>query len=550
LCLAAFVFAVYSPSLQFQFILDDHRFTADPRIQDSGHLWDYFTNYVWAQFTGGAPSFYRPVFLLWMRISFLVSALSPWGWHLLSIAKHVLVAALLGLLVWKLLRDSAATLLAATLFAVHPAQTESVSWVTVPDPLMSAGVLAALLFYLNYAYPAPSGTQASEKRLERKSRKSSSAKSSQRPAMWLVASTAAYFGALFAKETAIVFPAVIAALALRHNQHQTAVKGPSPTGDSDLGTRIMRGLRHTAPFVVVTVIYLLLRLNALSGKLGAVTQHLPWTTVLLSSPATLWFYVRVLVWPVRSYSFADPTLAETVSLRGVVSPLLAVTCAAAVLAAISFWAWRTARRGLAAEDAGRVETALITGVLLLILPLLLTLNLNALNPGDFLHGRYTYLPLAGLMLLVGTAWHLAGRLRIAMLCAAGVLAIVFAALTFSQQKQWKDDATVFTIAHQLAPHNAPVAEHLADVHVQAALELDQEGRCSEAMPTFEQVSRDYPQDWYAWAGLADCYVQLNNLPKAEESLHRAADLSHDSHVIEQWQLLRDHMGLPPGVPAK
>src|SRR5215472_5370014 len=56
------VSAVYARSLHFQFVLDDHRFTADPRIQESGHLWDYFANYVWAQFNGGPPSFYRPVF--------------------------------------------------------------------------------------------------------------------------------------------------------------------------------------------------------------------------------------------------------------------------------------------------------------------------------------------------------------------------------------------------------------------------------------------------------------------------------------------------------
>src|SRR5215469_3457858 len=45
LCLG---FAIYIPSLKFDFILDDHGFTADPRIQESGHLPDYFSNYVWA----------------------------------------------------------------------------------------------------------------------------------------------------------------------------------------------------------------------------------------------------------------------------------------------------------------------------------------------------------------------------------------------------------------------------------------------------------------------------------------------------------------------
>ena len=58
--LAATVVAIYSPALDFKSILDDHRYVGDPRIQSPGHLWEYFTTYVWAQFTGGPSSFYRP----------------------------------------------------------------------------------------------------------------------------------------------------------------------------------------------------------------------------------------------------------------------------------------------------------------------------------------------------------------------------------------------------------------------------------------------------------------------------------------------------------
>ena len=80
---------------------------------------------------------------------------SPWGWHLLSITKHLAVTALLGLLALRLLRDRVAALVAATLFALHPAQTESVAWVTVPDPLMSMGILGAVLLYLKWIVGRP-----------------------------------------------------------------------------------------------------------------------------------------------------------------------------------------------------------------------------------------------------------------------------------------------------------------------------------------------------------------------------------------------------------
>jgi hypothetical protein len=530
--------------LNFQFVLDDHRFTADPRIQQSGHVWDYFANYVWAQFPGGPPSFYRPVFALWMRISFLLSALSPWGWHLLSIAKHVAVAALLGTLTLRLLRDSTTALLAAALFALHPAQTESVSWVTVPDPLMSAGVLAALLCYVRYLQR---DVRTGEQTSRRKSRKTRERKTPRRSIVWLAASVAAYFAALLAKETAIIFPVVIVGLNLCLKPTLDSPKGHGRSAVAS--TRVSGAFRHVVPFLCVTLLYLAMRFSALGSTLGAATQHLSWSTVMLSWPATLWFYVKVLFWPVRSYSFADPTLVEAFSWRAVALPLLGLFTVATILAGAVFWAWRKAWQELGEEKSLGVRIALVAGTLLIVLPLLLTLNLNALNPGDFLHGRYTYLPLAGLMLLGATLFHMAGQARPFLLCAGGALAIAFAVLTLVQEKQWKDDATIFTVAHELAPHNGPVARNLADTHVQAALKLDQEGRCSEAVPVFQKVTQDYPQDWYAWAGLGDCYVQLNDLIKAEESLHRAADISRDSRVIEQWQGLRAHMGLSSSVPA-
>jgi tetratricopeptide (TPR) repeat protein len=89
---------------------------------------------------------------------------------------------------------------------------------------------------------------------------------------------------------------------------------------------------------------------------------------------------------------------------------------------------------------------------------------------------------------------------------------------------------------------------LAKTKVQVAVGLDEQDRCDEAMPRFEEAIQQYPQDWYAWAGRGECFFKLNDLVKAEQSLHRAADLSHETRVIEQWQGLRARMGLAP-APA-
>jgi protein O-mannosyl-transferase len=536
------VLGVYSPSLGFQFILDDHRFTADPRIQNSGHVWDYFTTFAWAQFTGAAPSFYRPVFLLWMRLNYLINGQSPWGWHLLSIVKHALVAALLSTLAWKLLRDLWSGILAALLFAFHPAQTESVSWVTVPDPLMTAGLLLALMWYVRYwRGPSAAGVTNSARR----AKKTLDGRYPERRLGSLVLSALACLAALFAKETAIVFPAVILGLGMVAPELGSAAKGKR---EKSLAGRLPKALYHSVPFACVTVVYLLLRLSALDGKLSPATQHLPWKTVMLSWPAILWFYIKVMLWPLRSYAFADPIAVDTFSARAVLLPLWLVLCFAAVVGGAVIWIRRAA--ALLLEDQTRdVDFALITGVLLLFLPLLPALNLNALNPGDYLHGRYTYLPLAGLALIIGIVCRFAGRLKGPVLAIAGLIIVVYVPVTLAQQKQWKDDLTVFTVAHELAPDNAPVAKNLADARVRDALQLEEDGRCAEAIPIFQQVSREYPDDWYPLAGMGYCYAENDDFVRAEEFLGRAANLSHDSQITQQWQELRAHIGLPPAEPA-
>ena len=62
------ILAAYSPSLNYPFILDDNLFIGDRRIQYPGHVGEHFASAAWAQFAGGLVSFYRPVFVLWLRL--------------------------------------------------------------------------------------------------------------------------------------------------------------------------------------------------------------------------------------------------------------------------------------------------------------------------------------------------------------------------------------------------------------------------------------------------------------------------------------------------
>lgn len=539
IALLAGIVVVYYPTLDYQFILDDHRFVSDPRVQSSGHVGEYFSNYVWAQFVGGPPSFYRPLFILWLRANYILNEMSPWAWHLLSVLKHVGAASLLALLAWTLLRDRWAALIAAGLFALHPAQTESVAWVTVPDPLMSIAVLLALILCAKYLLV---DTSPSEIIADRRSRKRKRPAAISGPsAWWLLGSAVAWLSAEFAKETAVALGVIFFALFLVTAPALKSEASGSGSVNTAIKTRVSHALRLSIPYLCATLLYIGLRFSALKGKIAPQTQHLPSRTVLLSCPATLWFYVKVMFWPFRLHAFADSSEVERFSVHGVLLPALAICCAIAALIGLSLWVWRKTQHDPSYSHSIGIRCTLVIGTSLLLLPILPALNLNALNPGDSLHGRYTYLPLAGLALIVATAWHLLSRWRIHLLALAGLLMITLAGLTFQQEPAWKDDLAVFTLGHEIAPNNGPVALNLARVHVHEGLKLGEAGRCEEALPIFQRVIQQYPQDWFAWAGLGNCFGQLRDLPKAEQALHRAADLSHSPQVVEQWELVRTMM---------
>jgi tetratricopeptide (TPR) repeat protein len=212
-----------------------------------------------------------------------------------------------------------------------------------------------------------------------------------------------------------------------------------------------------------------------------------------------------------------------------------MACAGAILIASLSWAYKKTRGDMSERKAHRIQCALLLSTLLLVLPILPALNLNALNPSDFMHGRYAYLSCAGLMMLVAIGWHLAGNLRTLLLLPISLLAVMLAVLTLSQETAWKDNLSVFASGNQIAPQNHQVAINLTRARVEVALPLVDEGRCAEAIPVFEQATKQLPDDWVGWAALGNCFDQLNELPKAEQFLRRAAELTRQPRVAEEWQ---------------
>jgi hypothetical protein len=145
--LAAVVAAlVFGRCLGDGFVWDDHRsVVANPTVAGSGPWWRPLTDGAAADPFG----YFRPLRTIELRLDRALFGAEPLAFHVHSLLWHAAAAALLVLVLRRLLGDGRAALVGALLWAVHPAQVETVAWISCRGDLaMGALVLASILFAL------------------------------------------------------------------------------------------------------------------------------------------------------------------------------------------------------------------------------------------------------------------------------------------------------------------------------------------------------------------------------------------------------------------
>ncbi len=147
--LLALTFVTYWSSLWGEFVYDDlHTVRDNLGIRGFSAFWGYISQ-----------QFHRPLLMLSFAANYELGGLDPFGYHLVNVALHALnVLLVLGFARAALARvvpddsrhsSERAAWLAAALFALHPVQTEAVSYVASRSSVLSTSfMLAAVLTYL------------------------------------------------------------------------------------------------------------------------------------------------------------------------------------------------------------------------------------------------------------------------------------------------------------------------------------------------------------------------------------------------------------------
>jgi len=503
----------YLNTLGADFVYDDlHQIVENPWVKSPRFLAEIVSRPVWAFQTTAPTNYWRPVQMGLYNLLWFASSGSPLAFHGVNVLLHVLTTAAVALLVFRLSGDRLVAGSAAVLFAVHPANTEAVSWIAcLPELTYAFFLVAALLLHELAGRTKPPTI------------------------MYRMGALGAFALALLSKETAIVLPllVVLAELSIRTGR-------PPGTRGGASGA-----LRAALPYAAVAGSYLLVRWLVVGGLAPRVRGTLTLADAVVNAPPLLASYLRLLAIPadLLAYHIFEP-------IRSVGDPRLVLGLAAtAVVGILLVVLWRRRR-----------DLMLAGG--LLILPLLPVLYVPAIGANAFAE-RYAYLP------SVGAAWLTAAALvatakRLARPAAArrivagivGAVALAFGGISIARNRVWSSDETLATATLRreprathmhlvlgayytrqgkqdlaLAQYERGVAGSPADPLLRAALVTARLGLRrippEDAARDFASIVEEYPSLLVVWINLGAARMLSKEPERAEEAYRRALALSPD-----------------------
>lgn len=401
----------YLNALGNGFVFDDSAYLSSPLVHQFRPLAAFFQSSI-------HPDLYRPLTLLSLAGDFHCYGDQPLGYHLSSLLLHLLNSLLVFQLSYHILARQSAVLLAALFYALHPLQTEVVSWISSRgDLLMSLFFLAGLLCHIR--------TRTRRGRV----------------LAWFL-----YGCSILSKESGFVLPAVAYC-------YDALFATPAhPFRHLFTFTRAWL-VRHWG-YALVLALALALRWNAAEAAEPVSANFLADADAisrLLTLPAILLRYLLLIVFPLHlsaDYSYASIPLVRTPLDPYFIAGLLAA-------GALLYLPLRTS------------SPPLVFAAAFGWLAFLPASNLLVLAPSGMAE-RYLHPVMPALALLFGLAtktWF-TKRYRIAGFAIVAIVLLLMAVRTIDRNRDWASDYALFSAVVALYPDNARARENLAHAHYQ------------------------------------------------------------------------------------
>ena len=493
--------ALYLPSTRYGFVWDDTGLITKNSLLAGSRPADIFQRGFWAgsgdQVAGPHLPYYRPLVTLSFWLDLHVSHTNPHWFHLVNLLLYALAAAAVTLVLWELLHSGAWALLGGLFFTAHSSHVESVAFISGRTDIMLTLFVGIAAFALLRSF--------------RKHNR-----------WWWLVIPPAFGLALLSKETAAVFPLLVALAPLL------------------VGAKYDR--RYWLPVLTTVMVlagYLLLRTAAVPIAIPFAREAGIWGR-LASIVNTFGLYVRMFFWPFKHQAWYQASDTSPVSPLNMAAALLFV--GSAPLLALS--------RRLAPALWGYAWT------IAFLLPVVSSLAL-----GPLAAERLLLLPSAGIVMILMTVLSRMGASRSSARRIAGagvaVVIVLLGADSMMRTRVWKNGETLFSAMVREAPtapnayssladeiaealpdsalalheHALRVDSNYAHAHLHAAVLLSNKGDLRGAIDHLRSARKLVPNSDMVLNNLALAFNDSGEVDSALVTIDRAIAVQHGGSAV-------------------
>lgn len=474
------ILLAYSNSFQNSFQYDDfHVILKNPAIKDPANYPQFFLNPQLGSGLVKETSGYRPLLMLSFALNYSLGGLEVFGYHLFNFILHTLCAFLVFFITLLFLRitpdeerfnptrNQLTALFAASVFALHPVQTESVTYIVGRSNLLTAFFfLLAFWAYMQYKFTG---------------------KIHQ-----LFLSSFSYACALLVKEAAITLLIILALFNFLF----------------PLGRTWRRRLFSLLPYGLLSIIYLVIRLHFFGSMQYSSKIIRPLYENFLTQLRAWVHYLGTLLLPLNLNVDYDFPISHSILESQVIFSL-------SILLALALLIWKIAKFSRLVGFFG----------LWFVVNLLPTNSLIPLE--DVITDRWLYLPSVGYAVIMALAadWifrakvktsRRASKLVFFFLCALVVELYGFA--TILRNFTWSSYWTLWEDATEKSPNKSRP-------HSGLGLALNHVGRTGEAIEEFKKAIQLNPKAGEPFLNLGYIYFHQGKMEEATQAFQKAIVLT-------------------------
>jgi 4-amino-4-deoxy-L-arabinose transferase-like glycosyltransferase len=416
-------------------------------------------------FTGFTIGMYQPLTSLSFALNYKLTGLDPAGFHAVNLFLHLINTLLVFVLIRRISKRAAVALLTCLFFGIHPMFAESVAWISErKDVLFAFFFLLSLIFYLEYV---------------RKNK----------GLIFYILSFILFVCAVLSKTTAILLP-VILLLADWYLVRKFSLKQFS----------------EKIPFFLVSIVIAVVSLY--SQYTAIFTDNISINYNLLDRPFlisySILFYIGMFFCPVK-LSIIHPYPEKAGSFLPVHYYISLV-----MLGILIVLLYKIISR-LKPEN----RRLIIFGISFFIIMLLLSIQILPLPGFSVTAERYAYMPYIGLFFIFSTLIlnflekfePSEKRKKYILYLVVSVFIGFFSFSTYSRNKDWKDNFSIFSDAIKKHPDAAMAYNN-------RGLAYYQSGNMQKALSDFQKATQLKPKLATYFYNMGNAYLADNNYTMA------------------------------------